>query len=203
MNVLGAVVAVAVGSAAMANPTTMGIDINSLSATYVGPGPFGVNSSGAINLTVDTNSVLAGVDLDGVGQSLSAGLLSFTGQILLNSGFVQGGSLSVVNSDGTSYTAQIVAGVGQVRVQAGQGFSIDGLTFQGLFNGPSFAGVAIPQFFAAQPLTGAFLTFKFRPDENGFDPDSDIDMFIEIPLPTGAGLASMGMLALGGLRRRR
>lgn len=202
---------VAASSSALATITVQ-IDINGLSSQSqvdLGGGSWGnavfggTSHSGRLLMTHDANSTLAGVALNGTQQTLTSSMASFTGEILLVSGLVSGGSFTVSNLDGSSYTASIVAGVGRVRTQIGQGFRIDGLTFQGLFGGPSFAGADVSAFFSVQPLFGSFLHFAFNPTAGGLDQDADIDIFATIPLPTTAGLAGAGLLGLAGVRRRR
>lgn len=194
--------AAAVLSTAASAATVALIDVNGMAAQYTAAagGSFGTGATGSISFFKDANTVLAGVALDGVNQTLSAGLLNITGIINLAGGVVQGGSFSITATDNTSYVATIVAGVGQVAAQAGQGFSIDGLTFNGLFSGPSFAGANVSDFFSAQPLTGSFLQFAFRPNSSGFDQDSDLDVFVNVPMP---GAASLGFAGLAGLATRR
>ncbi len=206
--VAGAVIGLSSSALAV---TTVQIDVNGLSSQaqvfqgggWVNAAFGGTTHTGRLSLTHDVNSVLAGVALDGVSQSLTSSLASFAGTIELINGFVNGGSFTVTNLDGSSYTASIVAGVGRVNTQVGQGFRIDGLTFQGLFSGPLFAGANVNPFFSVQPLFGSFLHFAFNPNAQGLDSDADIDIFATIPLPTSAGLATVGLLGLAGVRRRR
>lgn len=204
--------ALAVSSSAALATITVQIDVNSLttqSQVSDGAGGWlnaafgGTTHTGRLSMSHDANSVLAGVLLNGVNQPLFSTLASFSGEILLTGGFVTGGSFSVANVDGTSYTASIVSGIGRVRTQAGQGFRIDGLTFQGLFSGALFAGVDVSPFFSVQPLFGSFLHFAFSPNAAGRDADADIDIFATIPLPGPAALAGAGLLGLAGVRRRR
>ncbi len=209
--VAGAGLAIAGASTSMAI-TQVQIDVNSLSVqAQVGDGAGGwVNAAfggtthtGRLVLVDDANSVLAGVLINGVNQTLSSTLASFSGIIDLVGGVVSGGSLSVSNVDGSSYTASIVSGIGSVNTQVGQGFQIDGLTFAGLFGGPLFAGVDVSPFFSVQPLFGSLLNFAFSPNAGGHDSDSDIDIWATIPLPTSGGLAALGLAGLAGVRRRR
>lgn len=202
ITIIGA--AAALSTAASAATVAL-IDVNGMAAQYTpaAGGSFGVGATGAINFATDANTILAGVALDGVNQTLTAGLQSIVGTINLAGGVVQGGSFTITATDATSYTATIVAGIGQVATQAGQGFSIDGLTFNGLFSGASFAGVNVSDFFNGQPLTGSFLQFAFRPNAQGFDRDSDLDVFVSVPMPAAAGLGFAGLAGIAAGRRRR
>ncbi len=197
--------AAAVLSTAASAATVALIDVNGMAAQYTAAagGAFGTGATGSIHFFTDSNTVLAGVAVDGVNQTLTAGLQSINGTINLVGGVVQGGAFTITATDATSYVATIVAGIGEVAVQAGQGFSIDGLTFNGLFSGPTFAGANISDFFSAQPLTGSFLQFAFRPNAGGFDQDSDLDVFVSVPLPSAAGLAFAGLAGITAARRRR
>ncbi len=195
--------------------TVLAIDVNGLSVQSVNSsnvaGAFGgLTHTGAILISHDVNSVLAGVAIDGVNQPKTPGLgLTASGRIDLLAGNVVGGSFSILMSDGSGYTASIVSGVGKVTTQAGQGFKIDGLTFNGLFSDSGlpgmidrFAGVDISEFTAFEPLFGSFLQFAFAPDAQGFDADSDLDLVVTIPLPGSAGLAALGLAGIASRRRR-
>lgn len=199
--VLAAAAGVALSSAASA-VIECAIDINSLTASFVGTGPFGLNATGAIHLSNDGNSTLNGVAFDGQSQAISATLSSFVGTINLVNGFVTGGDLHIVNSDASTYDCLISGLTGQVTVQAGQGFKIDGLTYNGLFGSSNFAGANVLPWFLVQPDKGNFLTFKFAPDADGRDTDADIDLAVTIPLPHAAGLGVAGLMGLAARRRR-
>lgn len=179
------------------------IDINTLTATFSGGGGFTTTSTGSILLTANANSVLAGVRKDGVAQTVTSTLSTFSGRIDLVGGFVTGGFVSILNADASSYTADIFSGVGQVTSQAGQGFSIDGLTFNGLFSSTFFAGVNVTGWFNNQPRPGSVITFAFNPNSNGVDTNSDVDLYVVgVPMPAAAGMGFAGLAGLG-LRRRR
>ncbi|MHC4975155.1 MAG: hypothetical protein ACYTF7_00960 [Planctomycetota bacterium] len=171
-----------------------------------GGGAFGGEShTGTLNLSADGNTFLAGVLIDGVPVAFSNTTIALAGTIDLNNGDVTGGSFSVT-IDGTEiYSASISGSVGSVNTQAGQGFTIDGLTFNGLFNTSSWANVDVSTWDDAEPLTGSFLNFAFNPDGNGIDADSDMEVYIyarAIPLPATAGLATVGLMGLSTRRRR-
>ncbi len=198
--------AFAITGVAHAN-TLLQIDLNSLTATASSAG-FSTSFTGTISLSDDANSTLNGVKIDGTSQTIGAGfvLSSLTGSITTVGGAVTGGSFSVSVSDGfttDTYTASIVAGSGSINTQAGQGFTIDGLTFSGFFSSTSFAGVNVSVWDSNEPLTGSFLNFAFDPGAGTTDADADLDVFVVVPLPTGAGLGLAGLIGLAGVRRRR
>jgi hypothetical protein len=183
------------------------IDLNSLTATASSAG-FSTGFTGTISLSHDANSTLNGIKIDGTTQTIGAGfvLSSLSGSITTVAGAVTGGSFSVSVFDGfttDTYTASIVAGSGLINSQAGQGFTIDGLTFSGLFSGTSFAGVDVTTWDSNEPLGGSFLNFAFDPGAGTTDSDADLDVFVMVPLPTGAGLGLAGLFGLGAMRRRR
>jgi hypothetical protein len=191
-------------SVASAN-SVLQIDVNSLTATAA-PG-FSTSYTGSVDLSTNMNSELAGILIGGSNQMISGTLDNFTGTINLVNGQVDGGSfvVSVLESDGVtinSYSATINDAAGQVNTQAGQGFSIDGLTFDGTFSSATFAGVDVAKWFDNQPLTGSFIQFAFNPNAQGVDGDSDIDIFVVVPLPAGGMLAFAGLAGLVGVRRR-
>lgn len=201
------VVAVSVASALASVGASAGIslfqtDINSLTASS--NGPFGgTTHTGTVTFALNGLTTLAAVRFDGVPQPIAPGvaLAGLSGQINLVNGFVQGGSLSILVNDGSSYAATIAGGVGRVNVQAGQGFRIDGLTFSGTFNlvNNAFAGVVLP--FPAGPWDGSILLSAFNPNANGESTRSNLEVYADVPTP--GGIALMGAAGLVGLRRRR
>ncbi|RMH27961.1 MAG: hypothetical protein D6693_04310 [Planctomycetota bacterium] len=210
IQITAALAAASVMSAAQA-AQVLQFDLNSLTATSSSLVSTGF--TGTITLSKDANSTLNAILIDGVDQGIAAGqLLAVTGSITLSAGTVTGGSLSITDTGGNVYSANIVSGSGSVTLSAGQTgpFRIDGLTFQGMFNSNTFAGVDVSPWNASEPLNGSFLQFKFGQDANNdgiadsnVDTDSDIDVFVIVPTPTAAGLAGLGLLGLGAVRRRR
>lgn len=200
-------VAVSVASALVSAGASAGIslfqtDINTLTASS--NGPFGgTTHTGVVTFAMNNATTLAAVRFDGVPQAVTPGvaLAGLTGQINLVNGFVQGGSLSILVNDGSSYAATIAGGVGRVNVQAGQGFRIDGLTFSGVFTlvNNAFAGVVLP--FPAGPWDGSILLSAFNPNANGVSTRSNLEVYADVPTP--GGVALVGAAALVGLRRRR
>ena len=94
--------------------TLLQIDLNSVVATVAVPG-FGVSYTGTITLSSDLDAVLAGIEINGVNQTIGAGfvLTSLTGTITTSSGGVTGGSFTIDVFDGTrtdTYTAMITSG---------------------------------------------------------------------------------------------
>lgn len=212
---IASVGALMLGGSALA-ATELAIDINSLSVHSTNAGGAsvafgGLSHTGSLVLSQDGNSILAGVARDGVSQTITAGLsMIMGGRIDLVAGAVTGGYVDVIMSDGSEFEAQLVAGVGVITVQAGQGFKVDGLLFGGLFTDSGlpgfvneFAGVNITDFTVEEPLAGSFLNFAYAPDANGLDLNADLDITLEIdtvPLPTTAAL---GFAALAGIASRR
>lgn len=194
----------ALSCAATAGVTVFQADLNTLSASS--GGAFGgVTHTGAVTFTTNASSALAGITLNSVPQAFTGVLQSMSGTIQLLNGAVQGGSFNVLLTDGSSMQATIDAlGGGQVNVQAGQGFRIDGLnssvSFSNLVGGTHFGGVNVGQF-GPGPWDGSFLAFAFNPDASGFDGNTDVDLYANIPAPGAAALGLMGLAAMG--RRRR
>jgi|GEM_PF-1594613 len=173
-----------------------------------GTGGFGTSYTGSITMSDDSNSVLTQILCDGNPLAVSGTLSDFTGQIDFVDGQVDGGTftVTVVESDGVTmntYSADIRSGAGFIKTQAGQGFSIDGLTFMGMFSSDVFAGVDVSRWNEAEPLSGSFIQFQFDPNADGVDTETDIDIFIVVPLPAGGALATVGLVGLAGVRRRR
>lgn len=199
-------VVMSAGFSACAAAGILQLDINGLTGQSFGPagGPNafgGVNHTGSVHLSSNANSAFVEMLLNSVGQNITPGQLqSFSGIINLVNGGVVGGNLSMSLVGGSTFSAQIQNGFGQVNTQAGQGFRIDGLLTGATFSTDPFAGVSITPWFNAQPLDGAFLNFSFNPNANGFDMDTDIDIYL-IPAPH-AGLV-LGVAGLGLASRRR
>ena len=197
MNVLFAGCVVALAGAAQGQ--MLQIDLNSLTADA--GGSFGGTShTGTLAFFADANSALVGILIDGVAQTVTGDLGALQGTIELVNGVVVGGGFVIDATDGTQYLASIVGGSGRVNTQAGQGYRIDGLTFAGAFNGPSFAGVDVSAWSGNQ-LDGSFLLHGYGPDGNGLDSTVELDSWVVVPTP-----ASATLLALGGFlaaRRRR
>lgn len=218
---LGAAVATVLvaGSAASAE-LVLHMDVNNIRAQATNGGgvngPFGgLAHTGAVQFSFQSGtSILAALDIHNgtnppINQNPTGALTNFTGVINLSNGMVTGGNLTVT-AGGDTYTAQIVPNVGAVSPYIGGGFKIEGLTFQGMFSGPTFAGVDVSPWFNFQGsggLPGSFLQFNFQPDANGFS-FADIDLFVAvtaIPLPPAgwAGLATLAGVMIAGYVRRR
>ena len=199
------------------SPSPASLDINKVEAQAKranGNNGFGgLTHTGSIQLSKGVNTVLAGVLIDGVVQTISTSVVTaFTGLITFNMGQVTGGNFALTMNDGSVFTTDILGGSGMIvnQVLPGgvQGFSIDGLTFNGLFNSSTFVGVDISTWFNNQPLDGSFINFAFAPNAQGRS-TSDIDIFIPtddrppvIPAPLGAGMGLVGLAGLAARRRR-
>ena len=48
----------------------------------------------------------------------------------------------------------------------------------------------------------ALLQFAFSPNAQGVDTQSDIDIFVVVPLPAGGAMAFVGLAGLASVRRR-
>ena len=206
---IGAVVVAGLATMSARADRVLQFDINSITAS-TGVSGFGTNFTGTITLSKDADSMLTDLLIDGSAQNIAAGQLSaFAGTITLNNGVVSGGGFSITDTSGNIYAASIVNGVGDVTAAVNPGgfgpgpFTIDGLTFQGTFNSNTFAGVDVSTWNNREPLEGSFLQFKFGPDANGDDTNADVDIFVVVPLPAPAGLAGLGLIGIGALRRRR
>ncbi len=176
-------------------------------------GPFGgTTHTGTLTITEATNTTLAEILVDGQSEG-GYGLGDTLAEIELVNGSVVGGFMTVVDSDGNSYAAEIGQG-GRVNVQAGRGFRIDGLTFEGVFaagggeeeagSSVFFGNVDVSSVFGANAtnstLEGSFLLASFNPDDQGLDTRADLDVFI-IPTPGTVTLAGLAGIAV--LRRKR
>jgi len=189
---------------AQAGPFSIQFDLNSLAAD-AGGAFGGVTHTGQVDFSADADASLAGIFIDGVEQTVTGSLSNLTGSVMLNNGQVAGGQFSFSLDDGSSFMASIVDGQGEVNPQAGEGFQISGLTFNGQFDslvgGTMFGGVDVSPWDAVEPFNGAFTVGSFGPDSNGFDAGTNLDLFQFVPTPGGAAL--FGLAGLAALRRRR
>jgi len=200
-------------------------DINSITTTITSNADnvaFHEGFTGNLRLGHDDDSFFSRILIDGARMSgfdndVSDGsgwvLSHFSAKVNLLEGEVLGGFLyieveringGIETGEINTYEADVTAGDGDINRQAGQGFSIDGLTVNGMFSDATFAGVDVSSWFEGQPLFGSFINFSFDPGDDllGADENSNIDIFIVVPLPAGGvmGLAGLGILAI---RRRR
>lgn len=181
----------------------LSMDINTVTSTFSGAGPFGLAANGTVTITENTNTGLVGVRIDGVDQGSTGVISTLLATIDLVGGVVTSGRISIELTDGSRYVASIQDLTGTVKTQAGQGFMMDGLTFSGAFSnlvaGTFFGGVDVSAYPGAS-LTGSFLHFAFKPNAQGVDTNTDLEVYV-IPSPAG------GVVLLGGLlaatRRRR
>jgi hypothetical protein len=125
------------------------------------------------------------------------------GQISLVNGQVTGGTFMIqvngASADPDTYTALIQPNVGSVETFVGGGFTIQGLTVQGVFDDSSFGNVNVTPWMAGS-LNGSFPQFNFSPNASGAG-FADVDVFVVAPAPSSlVGLAAGGLVLA---RRRR
>jgi len=162
------------------------IDINAFTTT-IGSPPFAIDYTGTLTMSDDDDTGLPSILIDGGSQIISGTFVSFMGQIDFVNGDVTGGWFDVVVEETdmslSTYSATIQGGIGDVSFQAGQGFNVDGLSFDGVFSQDVFLGVDVLDWTEDQPLNGSFLKFQFEPitvarGEGTIDQDSDTDIDI-------------------------
>lgn len=195
--------------------TVVQLDVNSLTAVASG-GTFDSAFTGSLVLSKDSNSALANVLKDGVGSGIgftgpfSGASFAFSATFNFVAGDITGIGLSV-GAGADTYTALVNAGTGNVLPDPGSpgNFIVAASTRDGTFNGLTFAGVDVSEFFNFL-APGNFINFKITGAAiNGTsrtDSDVDIDIFATtevIPLPNPVSMASIGLVGLAGLRRRR
>ena len=213
-----AIVSIAAGTANAA--TMVQMDVNGLTATTSGPN-FGLNYTGSLTLSGDSGLFGMLVDGSSVGIGFNGPYtgtnFDLSATFTFNSGDITGIGLTVRTSSAMNgvlddvYTAQILSGNGNILPDMGKpgAFIVAAQTDGGGFSDAVFGGVDVSDFLNTT-LVGNFLNFKIDGGlvNNGSktDPDVDIDIFVRnsvIPLPTPVGLASVGLLSLAAVRRRR
>jgi len=185
---------------------TLHLDLNSVAVT-AGGGFDGETHTGDLMIAKDSDSEVYRLEIDGVSQSMSAALADVSGTVRLENGLVIGGDFVVTLTDGTSYAAMIGSGEGDVSRHHGQGFMVDGLTglgaFDDLADGKEFGGIDVsPWLDARGGLDGSFLLFGFGPDGQGYDSDTNLELYlVAVPAPGTVALGSMGFVYAN--RRKR
>ncbi|MGP1309402.1 MAG: hypothetical protein ACTS27_04315 [Phycisphaerales bacterium] len=192
----------------------MQIDFSNVRMAVQGGAPFtGTDFTGTLSFGVpETDNATADVLLDGETVSV-IGVLLAIGEINFVDGEIVDGFFGVAEDTTFNIYITDIAPGGGINTQAGQGFSIDGLTLGGQFGnkgtGPAepgftFGGVDVFAAFGAraadETLEGSFFITSFNPDENGLDNRVGLDVFI-LPTPGTAALA--GLAGLAFLRRKR
>lgn len=192
------------------------VDVNGLSARSSGAfsesftGSLSVFSSVA-NPDLDGDAEILDVLIDGNNQNTTGaafGDFSFELTLMFSAGTINAGFLQVrVDENGSenTYSAMVSPGSGGSILEIGPGeFIIGGLTFDGMFASPAgtFLGVDITPWGSRQPVPGRFSQIEFSPDGSNEDVDTDVDVFVLIPMPGAAGLAGLGLAGLA-IRRRR
>lgn len=209
--------AVLAGVAGLASANdVLQVDVNGLSARSSGAfsetftGSLSVFSSVA-NPDLDGDAEILDVLIDGTNQNTGGaafGDFSFEMTLTFANGTLNAGFLQVrVDENGSenTYSAMVSPGSGGSILEIAPGqFIIGGLTFDGMFANPAgtFLGVDITPWGSRQPVPGRFSQIEFSPDGRNEDRDTDVDVFVLIPMPGAAGLAGLGLAGLA-LRRRR
>lgn len=201
------------GSAQAANE--LQFDVDALSAQATGGLPFSESFTGTLHVysAGDANARILDLLVDGSAQgtggaSASAGEFDFDLSISFSGGDITGGTVSIkADSSGSenTYTASLSSTSGGAILFIGGGtFIIGGLTFDGLFADAAgtFLGVDVSPWGSVQPVPGRFSEIAFNPNAAGFDMDTDVDVFVTIPLPGAVGMASLGLVGLAARRRR-
>lgn len=209
-----------IAGSAMAG-TEVQLDVNGLTAVAAG-NSFNSSFTGSLTLSGDANSSLQSVLKDGAAAAGFSGpysgtALAFSATFTFAGGNISGIGISVgvdLNNDTViddTYTASVVGGVGNIDPDAGLsgGWVVTAKTTGGSFSGSTFAGVDVSEFFGML-VPGNFINFKINGSAiNGStrtDSDVDIDIFARtsvIPLPSAVGMASVGLVGVAGIRRRR
>ncbi|MEX1017694.1 MAG: hypothetical protein WDZ31_13210 [Phycisphaeraceae bacterium] len=202
------------GTAAQAE-SVLDIDINTITATYndadLGPSPFSTNATGTIEFTKNSNSILAGMEIDHGSVGIPSSLLKdITGELNLINGVVQSGFINIEAwNDGTETTyGTYNADLSAASQAVDSGSSLDFFVFAnstGGFLDDTFAGVDVSTW-QGTDYPGSIVTFRFRPNSQGVDNSTDTDVTVVVPTPAAAlaGLPMLGVLGLAyAIRRRR
>lgn len=171
--------------------------------------------TGTVTLSAKASTAMS-LFIDSVPQVPTATVSSIVANFDITSGDVSGGSFLVTMTDASSFSCdadpRALAGTDLVWSGGANGsYRVDGDIDNFLLSAAAFAGVDVSIFFNTQPLIGSFFDFAFRPstaagDVGTFDDATQLGFVVAtslIPLPSGVGMASAGLLCLAGVRRRR
>ncbi len=210
---VSAAVIAASGAAANAAMTELQFDWNSVTAQSkdaagVDSAFGGLSHTGSIVFSDDANSgLLLTEDFSGFPTNTyintgSNPAVNLMGEIELVNGIVVGGFFAV-EANGDTYDAQIRANSGAVSAKA-NGFTLDGLTFNGTFSDDNFDGIDVTNFFDFNGQNpGSFLQILFNPNASGQDVSGDLEITATvIPMPLPAAMATVGLAAVATRRRR-
>lgn len=202
---------------------TFGLDLNSVQvqATLAGgANGFGAAShTGQLSFSGDANASAA-ITIDGAFRQAFIGpLMLLDGSIDFANGLITGGQMRVgvrqtpsTAFDTYNFDLMPVGGLYQPPWGLG-GWTVMALTTNGFFSGPGFAtstfgGIDISAWNQVGLLDGEFMTFRFEPDDIGFDGAADVEVMTAItavPLPAAVwgGFAIFGVMLAGRVKSRR
>ena len=185
-------------------PTTLELDVNSV-VVEADSDFSGADYTGSLSVSNDANASVADLRLDGASRAMSSELSMLDGRIDLENGAVVGGFFTIALADGSEYTTQIGSASGVLALTQAEGFAVDGLTDEGLFEtlpGGRFGGVDLSPVIGRgiDSFVGSFLLFAFDPVD-GIDADVNLELYLTVPSPAGAPLFAAA--ALIAVRRRR
>jgi hypothetical protein len=222
MTAAGGLVLVASPVAEAAPITELQFDLNCLSiqaTSAITPDNYG-GFTGALQFSKNVSSDLA-LYLDGLKlNSLTGQFEGISGQIGFQSGNFLGGDMvvTVKNADLSLDTYSFhmapsdsihLSKSAYLSSYRAYGYQLNSDTSNGAFSGNTFGGVDVTVFHNNEPLTGAFMQLKYRPDANGLSNASDVDIFTQtgsgpngsaqvaaVPLPSSVwgGLVLAGLL---------
>jgi len=199
-----------------------GVTIQAENASGTMNVPFTSSSFSGKLVFGSSNSSTLAVGIDSTPQSSYNGtIIGFNGEVTLSSGKIAGGQMSVlVQNPDTSvdvYSYNVVNNSGSVSrpaspsAFASQGYSLSGLTSDGLLSDANFGGVDVSTWFNQQPLEGSFLQFNYHPDSAGFDNNSSVNITAigtisslnlpAVPLPRSVWAGALLMFGFGGWRK--
>ncbi len=197
---------------ALADVTTLEIDVNALSAQA--SGPLSEDFTGTLQLfntaqNTDANAQILDLLIDGARQNTpgaSNDEFSLTLDLTFDSGSITDGLLSLqIDQDASenTYIALPLPVTDGSIIDIGGNFAVGGQTFDGTFNDAlgTLLGVDISPWGSAEPVEGHFAILGLQPDGQGFDSNADLDIFMVTPAPSGLAALGMGMMLLS--RRRR
>ncbi len=212
-------VLVAAGLAAGLSGSALGATVSQINPTFtpvradVTAGAFPVGGGTVTGQLTLTQKIGTSFQINTINGSFFPGFTVSTIAAVINitANEVTSATFAVTMTDTSGFTAIGGNGIGVDLVWQNGAYNVRGSISNFLLSGPTLAGVNVSAAFAAQPLAGSFFDFSFTPNVNAggvgsFDTSTQLAFDVQgraIPLPTPIGMASIGLIGLGAIRRRR
>lgn len=185
------------------------IDLNRLTAQAQGVNGnnlafSGTNFTGKLVLGSSSNSVLAGIAIDGTSQPVSGTLSPFEGLLTFTSGQITGGTLKIralQNNLPQVYELQVLSDSSLAIEGGSSNYDMLGAIGSTQLQGDTLAGVDISLWRSLLTSNGFFAVSGYSPNAAGFDSSVNLDLTVFAPEPSAAFSVLLGCALVGRSRR--